>query len=104
MVDIGASNGDSSIFFAKKGTKKVIGLEPDNWSYNLALENVRDSGVEQIVTVQNKAISSYMGQTTLFVSVENSSANSVDNRNMVILPGDAIHEEDKECISFREAI
>ena len=104
VVDVGASNGDSSIFFAKRGAKKVIGFEPDNRSYNLALENVRDSGVEQIVTVQNKAISSYTGQTKLFVSKENPNENSIDNKNMVILPGDAIHEEDIECISLREAI
>ena len=80
VVDIGASNGDSSIFFAKRGAKKVIGFEPDNRSYNLALENVRDSRVEQIVTVQNKAISSYTGQTKLFVYKENPNANSIDNK------------------------
>ena len=104
MVDIGASNGDSSIFFAKRGAKKVIGFEPDNRSYNLALENVRASGVEQIVTIYNKAISSSTGQTKLFMYKENPNANSIDKENMVILPDDAISEENVECISLKEAM
>ena len=104
VVDIGASNGDSSVFFAKRGAKKVIGFEPDNRSYNLALENVRASGVEQIVTIYNKAISSSTGQTKLFMYKENPNANSIDKENMVILPDDAISEENVECISLREVI
>ncbi len=104
VVDIGASNGDSSIFFAKRGAKKVIGFEPDNRSYNLALENVRDSGVEQIVVIKNKAISSYTGQIKMLVSKENPNTNSIDSKNTVIPKGDAIHEEDVECISLREAM
>jgi FkbM family methyltransferase len=104
VVDIGASNGDSSIFFAKRGAKKVIGFEPDNRSYNLALENVRANGVEQTVTINNKAISSSTGQTKLFVYKENPNANSIDKENMVILPDDAISEENVECISLKEAM
>ena len=104
VVDIGASNGDSSVFFAKRGAKKVIGFEPDNRSYNLALENVRASGVEQIVTIYNKAISSSTGQTKLFMYKENPNANSIDKENMVILPDDAISEENVECISLREVM
>ena len=38
------------------------------------------------------------------MSKENPNGNSIDNKNMVILLGDAIHEEDIECISLREAI
>jgi len=43
IIDTGMSNGDSSIYFAKNRAKKVIGLEPDVRSYNLAVRNVQSS-------------------------------------------------------------
>ena len=33
VIDVGASKGDSSIFFCKKGAKRVIAFEPDQSSY-----------------------------------------------------------------------
>jgi hypothetical protein len=36
VVDVGAYNGDSAIFFAKRGARLVIGLEPDPRSLELA--------------------------------------------------------------------
>ena len=104
VVDIGASNGDSSIFFAKRGAKKVIGFEPDNRSYNLALENIKESGVGHIVTPYDKAISWYTGKTKLLTYDKNPNASSVDKVNMVVIEDDIIREEYVECISLREAI
>jgi FkbM family methyltransferase len=56
VVDIGMNIGDSAIYFAKKGAKRVIGLEPDKESFDLAVKNIEDSKVADIVTPLNKAI------------------------------------------------
>jgi len=56
VVDIGMNIGDSAIYFAKKGAKRVIGLEPDKESFDLAVKNIEDNKVADIVTPLNKAI------------------------------------------------
>lgn len=53
VIDIGAFIADSSIYFAVRGAKRVIGLEPNPFTYSLALENVKINGLENIVTVLN---------------------------------------------------
>ncbi len=40
VIDIGASIGDSSIYFASQGAKKVIALEPDARAFELAKKNI----------------------------------------------------------------
>lgn len=39
VVDIGAGTGETSIYFAKRGAAKVVGVEPDVVAYNLAIRN-----------------------------------------------------------------
>jgi FkbM family methyltransferase len=40
VVDIGANIGDTAIYFASKGAKKVIALEPFTQNYELAKKNI----------------------------------------------------------------
>jgi len=40
VIDIGANIADSSIYFCLKNAKKVIALEPFQYSYNYALQNI----------------------------------------------------------------
>lgn len=40
VIDIGASIADSSIYFASRGAKKVIALEPDTQIFQLANRNI----------------------------------------------------------------
>ncbi|MGC8725983.1 MAG: hypothetical protein ACP5RS_05355 [Thermoplasmata archaeon] len=49
VINIGMSNADSSIFFAKNGAKRVVGVEPDKRSFTLALDNIKESKLENIV-------------------------------------------------------
>ena len=56
VIDVGMSNGDSSIYFAKNGAKKVIGIEPDKVSFNLAVNNIKASKVDDRVIALNKAL------------------------------------------------
>lgn len=53
VIDIGASIGDSAIYFAIKGAKKVIGLEPYPYTYNLAVKNINISKFEKEIDVIN---------------------------------------------------
>ncbi len=57
VIDVGMNIGDSSIYFAKMGAKKVIGIEPDKRNYDLAIKNIIDSKVEAQVIPINKAVS-----------------------------------------------
>lgn len=38
VVDVGANIGDSTIYFAKNGARKVIALEPIKKNYDMAME------------------------------------------------------------------
>ena len=57
IVDVGAYTGDSAIYFAKKGARLVIGLEPDPRNYQLATENIGLNSLEEKVKLVNLAIS-----------------------------------------------
>ncbi|SMD30778.1 FkbM family methyltransferase [Picrophilus oshimae] len=103
IIDIGASNGDSAIYFAKKGAKRVVCLEPDTRSFELAVNNLKASKVEDRVTILNKALSNKDGEIKLFVYDMNPNANSVDKSNMVHLK-DTMHEETVESITVKDVI
>jgi len=45
VVDVGANIGDSSVYFALKGAKKVIALEPFPQSYEMAKKNTEANNV-----------------------------------------------------------
>ncbi len=103
VIDIGASNGDSSIYFAKNGARRVIGIEPDRRSFELAVKNISASKVEDRVSILNKALGETDGNITLTVYEHNPNANSVDQNNMVNLE-DTRHEETVESIRLRDVI
>ena len=44
VIDIGANIGDSSIYFANRGAKYVIAVEPDKISYDYAVKNIAING------------------------------------------------------------
>ncbi len=53
VIDIGANIGDSAIYFAIEGAKKVISLEPYPYSYRISLENIKINQVENKVILLN---------------------------------------------------
>jgi len=63
VVDIGASIGDSSIYFAVLGAKKVIGVEPLPNIANCAINNVKLNNLE------NKIINAGLSINNGFISV-----------------------------------
>ena len=90
VIDVGMSNGDSSIYFAKMGAKKVVGIEPDENSFNLALRNMGNSAIENKIIALNKALSVSDNDIEINIYENNPNANSIDIQNMVKLNGHII--------------
>ena len=53
VIDIGANIGDTSIYFALNGAKRVIALEPFPYSYRMALENISNNGYDKQIILLN---------------------------------------------------
>jgi FkbM family methyltransferase len=51
VIDIGANIADSSIYFALRGAKKVIGLEPFPKNYEIAKRNVESNNLSDKITL-----------------------------------------------------
>jgi len=62
VVDIGANVGDSSIYFALKGARKVVGVEPLPNVYAHAIENVKLNHLEGKIFLINAALGSKSGK------------------------------------------
>lgn len=56
VVDIGAFAGDTAIYFAIKGAKKVIAIEPHPGAYEELVENIRINGLERKIVPLNMAV------------------------------------------------
>jgi hypothetical protein len=57
VIDIGANIGDSSIYFALKGAKRVIGIEPDPQVYDFACKNIELNGFSDRIELIRGAMS-----------------------------------------------
>ena len=54
VVDIGANIGDSSIYLALRGAKKVIGLEPFPKNFQIAKQNIATNRLEDTVILVHR--------------------------------------------------
>lgn len=68
--DVGASIGDTAIYFARKGAKKVYAYEPLKEQYELLVENVRLNGFEDVIIPINCAVQEKPGN--VFINPINS--------------------------------
>lgn len=57
VLDVGGAIGDSAIYFASEGAKRVYVLEPFPYSFEVLLENVKINGFVDIIYGINAAIS-----------------------------------------------
>ena len=67
VIDVGAYRGESSIYFALQGAKKVIALEPAEESYEFALMNIKENKLEDKIVILNKAVAPQRGYISLYV-------------------------------------
>jgi len=71
VIDIGAGVGDSTVYFALRGARRVIALEPEETYYGELVENVELNGVEDRVIALNEcALASTLTEITAKYGVE----------------------------------
>jgi hypothetical protein len=56
VLDIGANIGDSAIYFAIRGAKKVLAIEPDKMCYEFAVKNIEANGLSDAIKIIHGAI------------------------------------------------
>ena len=62
VVDIGAYVGDSAIYFALKGARKVIAIEPYPGAFAEMLDNIRLNKLENVIIPVNAGLASKPGK------------------------------------------
>ena len=67
ILDIGANIGDSSIYFALKGAKRIIAIEPFPANYELAKKNIELNNLQKIIDIDLAGCSNKSG----FLTVDN---------------------------------
>ena len=67
IIDVGANIGDSSIYFALKGAKKIIAIEPFPANYELAKKNIALNNLQKIIDIDLAGCSNKSG----FLTVDN---------------------------------
>lgn len=75
VIDIGANNGDSAIYFIMRGASMVYAYEPYPHSYAHAVKNVKINGMQDKVLMKNMAVSGSTGSIILddkYDSINNS--------------------------------
>jgi len=58
VLDIGANIGDTGIFYALNGAKKVIGIEPFPKNFNYAEKNIQINNLDNVITLLQAGCSS----------------------------------------------
>jgi len=77
IVDIGASTGDSAIYFALRGAKKVIGFEPYPFAYNAAVKNVEANRLGGKIVLVNEACLARRGTLIMDPSFKSNDRDSI---------------------------
>jgi FkbM family methyltransferase len=76
VVDIGAFIGDTAVYFAAKGARRVIAYEPAPSLFEFAAQNIKSNKVDHIVDLRNEAVDNAGGQTTLYFARKHQSCSS----------------------------
>jgi len=62
VVDVGAFVGDSAVYFALKGARRVIAVEPHPGAYAEMLDNIRLNNLESVIIPINAGLASKPGK------------------------------------------
>lgn len=77
VLDVGGFIGDTPIFFACKGAKKVVSYEPSPPLYALAKENVQLNRFEKKIDLVNEAVGAENGSAELSFNGNNFGGSSI---------------------------
>lgn len=81
VVDIGAYIGDSAIYFALKGARKVIAVEPHPGAYVVMVENIKLNNLEQFIIPVNAGLASRPGKICITNVNISATARALHNKN-----------------------
>jgi len=62
VVDVGAFVGDSAVYFALKGARKVIAIEPHPGAFAEMLDNIKLNNMESVIIPINAGLASKSGK------------------------------------------
>jgi FkbM family methyltransferase len=79
VIDIGANIADSSIYFAVRGAKKVIALEPFPKNYEMAKRNVESNNLSDKITLLLGGCAGNQGFVTISPFDKGSAVSQVRN-------------------------
>jgi FkbM family methyltransferase len=79
VIDIGANIADSSIYFAIRGAKKVIGLEPFPKTYEMAKRNIESNNLSDKITLLFAGCAANQGFVTISPFESSGVGSSVKN-------------------------
>ena len=65
VIDVGAFVGDSAIYFASRGAKKVIAIEPHPDAFREMLDNIKLNNLENVVVPLNVGLASKPGKVCI---------------------------------------
>lgn len=103
VIDVGAYFGETAIYFALQGAKKVVALEPDEDAYKFALRNVKENKLEDRITLLNKAVAPRCSKVNYYKAP--GTASSTDYENMFYKERDkVIAVKQVEAVTLDEAI
>jgi FkbM family methyltransferase len=77
VVDVGAFMGDTAVYFASKGAKKVVAFEPAKHLFSYALKNVQLNGLGDVIDVKNEAIGVDYGEEKFYYLESQPGASSI---------------------------
>ena len=82
VVDVGAFVGDSAVYFALKGARKVIAIEPHPGAFAEMLDNIKLNNMEGVIVPVNAGLASRSGK----ICIEN--VNTSNTFDIYHRPGD----------------
>jgi FkbM family methyltransferase len=82
VIDVGAYIGDSAIYFALKGARKVIAIEPHPGAFAEMLDNIKLNNLEGVIVPVNAGLASKPGK----ICIENVSVSDTSETHHK--PGD----------------
>jgi FkbM family methyltransferase len=86
VIDIGANIGDSSIYFARKGAKKVIAIEPLPQNFQLAKKNIELNNFNDKVELLLSGCSDEQGFLTVDENKDGAGSNLKKSTNGTKIP------------------
>lgn len=86
VVDIGANIGDSAIYFAMRGAKKVITVEPFPKNYESAKKNIELNNLSNIITLLFAGCSDDLGSIIINPEQEGAGSSLDETKNGIKVP------------------